>query len=492
MPLSTEFIGSTRAAPQSTTLLSLDGAPAIYARPVGEGHVITVDFDLGEQLVAMQQGKPSEAMQVRRAEGANKEVPPRTKDLVMDERLLGAETPYADLLERFIIHGVILKYLPAPTLWYYPDGALGAVIATHEDSELGDRGGWMLDYETSQRSLSSLLTSVDSGLTASGAMTLHQKGGDIGLLWRMEGTPSQRFERLGVGAFKPVSRALTLKRQVTDLKATLPVSYVRTVRSMDGWWSPAWSEPFAQMAEQGLRLDLSYEVPRSSGYAFGTGLPFLVMSEHGIPYGVREMPMVYPDGVTQGAELSAMLAASQQGHHMALATAMSPSSFASYPDVERFEHWLALFEEIKQRGHVMTSAYNLDTYLRSRRASSLRSRVVRDATLPGASSLSEPPPPRGERPNHEASRPRGERAALMRVTVEAKMRGMSLLVPATLHGARFHSARLRSNRAGKEGAQASVETFEIAPIGLEKVLIPVDRGFSTVDIYYAHQSGPKP
>ncbi|MFW6057268.1 MAG: hypothetical protein ACOC9W_00290, partial [Persicimonas sp.] len=48
MPLSTQFIGSTAPRDGATTHLSVDGAPAIYATPIGEGTAITVDFDLGE------------------------------------------------------------------------------------------------------------------------------------------------------------------------------------------------------------------------------------------------------------------------------------------------------------------------------------------------------------------------------------------------------------------------------------------------------------
>lgn len=498
MPLSTEFIGSTRAAPQSTTLLSIDGAPVIYARDVGEGHVITVDFDLGEQLVTMQQGRPNAKMKVRASNpGEDGSLPPKTHDLVMDERLIGASSPYADMLERFVMHGAILRYMPAPTLWYYPDGAYGVVVAVHEDSSLGNRGGWMLDHESSQKALSSLLTSVDSGLTASGAATIHRKGGDIGLLWRMEGTPSEQLEPLGVSGFKPIARPITIKRQISELKETLPINYVRTVRSMDGWWSERWSAPFSQLAKQGLRMDLSYEVPRTSGYAWGTGLPFLVMSEEGIPYGVREMPVVYPDRVVEGADFLAMLEASQQGHHMAMAVSLSPSSFASYPDLERFNNWLDLFTHIKERGHVMTSAYNLDTYLRSRRASSLRSRVVRDARLPSDSNslptLQEEAlqkikdKKKGKEGKTKKKTSTTTRAHLMRVTVEAKARGMSLMVPGTLEGRSFHSARQRSNRAGKDSSSSRIETSEIVLMGFPQVRVPLDRGFSTIDIYYTQQ-----
>ena len=472
MPLSTEYIGSTKALESGTTLLSMDGAPVIYARQVGQGYVITIDFDLGEQLVTMQQGRPGAGMRVRSAASSEGGVSsgPRTSDLVMDQRLIGSAIPYADLLERFVVYGAILRYAPAPTLWPYPDGAQGVVVALHEDSALGDGGGWMLDHEVSRKGLSSLVTSVDAGLTAAGAATLHRKGGDIGLLWKMEGTPEELHERVGIGAFRPAARPLTLKRQFQTLRETLPVNYVRTVRIAGGWWSERWSEPFAQMSQYGFRVDMSYEVPRVAGYAWGTGIPFLALGDDGVPLSVRELPVVIPDQAQEGASFLELLESSHKGHHMVMGLSHSPASFARYPDLARFNAWLEMFDAMERHGHVMTSAYSFDTFSRSRRASSLRSRLVEDAKLPSDS-------PSGEGVSNKS-------AQLMRVTVEAKARGLSLVVPALWNNQAFHSARHRSNRAGKEGSSARIEVSEVELVGFKLVRVPLERGFNTIDLYY--------
>lgn len=490
MPLSTDYIGSTRAPSDATTLLSIDGAPAIYARPVGDGVVVTVDFDLGEQLVAMQQGKPTEKMRVVAREKTRPEDPPRTTDLIMDEGLVGNPIPYADLLERFIAHGVIARYAMTPSLWPYPSAADGVMVALHEDDQLGDGGGWMLDHEVERKAVSTLLTSMDSGLTAAGAATIHRKGGDIGLLWQMAYTPAGSFERMGVGGFEPIARPVTLKKQLASLKETLPVSYVRTARISGGWWTEQWDQPFSVMAKQGLRVDMSYEVPRTSGYAWGTGLPFLAMRSDGVPLGMRELPVVFPDRAIEGPALEDMLQASEEGHHMAMTFSMAPSSFADYPDLDRFNEWLAMFDALEKHHHAMTSAYRFDGFMRKRRASSLRSRLVTSASLPVASSKPTANLPANAKKKKKPAPPTpaptssNTDATLLRVTIEAKAHGITLMVPTLARDKRFHSARQRSNRLGKEGSSANLETKAINLIGMPMTLIVLERGFNTIDIYY--------
>lgn len=494
LPLSSDYIGSTRALDGATTLLSIDGAPVVYAKPVGRGHVMTVDFDYGEALVALQQGKPTQPdlfTVVPRSSGEpapgdedEEAAPPRVSDLVMHEDLVGAKVPYADILERFIVHGAILRYAPSPALWAYPHGAAGVVVAIHADDRLGDGGGWMLDYENDRRAVSSLLTTVDAGLSAATAATLHRKGGDIGLLWRMEGTPAQLTERLGVGGFEPMKRPVTLARQIDRLKQTLPVNYARSIRVADGWWTRQWAEPFGAMAAQGFRIDMSYEVPRTAGFAFGTGLPFLALNAEGKPLGVRELPVVFPDAASEGPRFKELLASSKGGHHMALTFALDPASFADTPDMERFDRWLALFDQVAEHDHRITSAYRFDTFMRQRRASSMRSRLVRGVDLPQSGLPAKDRRDQDKDEDTDAERAASPEATLLRVTVEAKTKGMMLVLPAH-HGARhFHSARKRSQREGTTSRGAPLTAREVSLIGLPMRLVPLEQGFNTIDVFY--------
>lgn len=498
IPLSTDYIGSTRARKGSEMMLSIDGAPVVYANPVGEGHVVTVDFDYGEALTALQQGKPNKPGFGVAPTGAKKTEhdTPRPSDLMMSQKLVGAPVPYADLLERFMVHGVLMRYAPGPTLWTFPNGREGAVIAIHQDEQLGDGGAWMLDHELERKGVSSLLTTIDAGLSASGAATIHRKGGDIGLLWRMQGTPSELLEPMGVAGFEPLTRPTSLKQQTAELRQTLPVSYVRTCRVAGGWWSKQWDEPFRQMAKENLRIDMSYELPRTSGFAFGTGFPFLAVRDTGTPLGVRELPVVVPDRAVEGPSINELLDSSQKGHHMAITYAVEPAGFADYPDMERFGAWLDLFDEIERTNHIMTSPYRYDNFMRTRRASNMRSRVIAgvDAPKPGFKIPTlDAKDKDGDKPDPAPPASSSKkRATLLRITIEAKAKGMSLTVPARMGDGTgnthtFSSARQRSQRLGKEGSSAELEARHLSLIGIDLVLVPLERGFNTIDIYYTNQ-----
>ncbi len=474
-PLSTDFVGSTAALAGATTWLSIDGAPVIYSKRVGQGAAITIDLDLGEQLVAMQQGKPRADFHVATREAKRQWA--KTSDLPMHESMRGASVPYADLLERFIVHGVIAQHTPLPTLWSFPGGAQGVVVAMHEDHTLGDGGGWMLEHEIDRKAVSSLLTTTHAGLTASGAATIHRMGGDIGLLWQREGTPLERRERMGLWGFEPLARPVTLDKQLDALRATLPVNYVRTARISGGYWSMDWAQPFEQLSAQGIRIDMSYETPRVSGYAFGTGLPFLALDASGLPLGVRELPVVVPDHPMEGPSLMALLEASQRGHHMAITVAHAPESFADYPDMEAFDAWLAVFDALDRTGHLMTSAYRFDTFLRSRRASSLQSKIIDGVKIPRSAKPEDAPTPQAE----IASSREGK---LLRITAESKQQGMWLSVPEALDEHLFATARQRINRIGGELVSTELSSQEGELVGYGLRLIPLERGFNTVDVYY--------
>jgi hypothetical protein len=77
-----------------------------------------------------------------------------------------------------------------------------------------------------------------------------------------------------------------------------------------------------------------------------------------------------------------------------------------------------------------------------------------------------------------------KRATLLRITIEAKSKGMALTVPARLGTHTYSSARQRSQRLGKEGSSAELEARHVSLIGIDLVLVPLERGFNTIDIYY--------
>lgn len=469
MPVSTEYLGSTAPRKGAETLMSLDGAPVIYAVPVGEGRIVIIDMDLGEQLVSLQQGRPDESFRVKSSGPI-----PHTWELALDESLRTSNVPYADLLERFIVHGVINRYSPFPTFWPFPAGAEGVVIATHSDAALGDGGGWMLRYETERKSTSTLLTTSDSGLTASEAAVIDRLGGGLGLLWRMQHTPHQRLESFGIGELQPFARPVSLDEQRESLAETATANIV-SGRVMGHYWTSEWSAAFAALSSQKIRIDSSYSPGTTSGYAFGTGLPFLALDSSGLPLSIREFPVVVPDQPVGGPTLQKLLEESQSGHHQAIGVDVTPASFAEFPDLGQFENWVQMFDQAESTNHLVMSARRFDAFSRARRASSIRSRVIRDAQLPRAR-----PGPNDE----DSAKPTEIAATLLRVTLEAKRSGFELTVPERIGGRSFVTARQRVNRVGDELVSGELETRQDNYSGFAIRRVPLSAGFNTIDVYY--------
>ncbi len=467
MPLLTDYVGSTSPREEATTLLAIDGAPVIYSIPFGEGRAITVDFDLGRQLVALRQGRPTDDFRVRSSSPTQ---PPRTADLVADESLLGADTPYATLLERFVVFGVALRYTPVPGFWYFPNGASGALIFVHEDARLGDGGAWMLDYEQEHGGASTLLTTMDSGLTSEGAERIHNRGGEIGLSWRTPDPSVALYETYGLGGFHPFRQPITLADQLSDLRRTLPVSYVRTARTHDGIWEDSWEGPLSAMAGNGIRADVSYEVSTHRGYAFGTGLPSLAYGRDGIPLGLRIYPVVAPLRADTGPAIAELIEASAGGDHQLITALTRPAYFADYPDMEDFEAWLSIFDAAAEHGHPLMNVLRYDAFQRQRRAGNIRSRFSPRASLPSDARSSR------TAPNHTAQQ--------LRVVVEARERGMYLIVPAAVGNAELLTTRRGTERVGRDVVSSAVETEPIEVMGHRLHRVPLERGYNTLEFFY--------
>jgi hypothetical protein len=469
MPVETQYVGSTSPRDNARTLLSIDGAPAVYAVPIGDGTVVTVDFDVGEQLVALQQGRPDQDFDVsKRGAGEGSETVPTVDALMMDSALEGSSVPWADLLERFLVYGVIGRYTPLPTLWGFPGGASGAVVPLHPDSRLGDGIGWMLDYENRKGATSTLFASVDSGLSAAEAAVIARQGGHFGLLWRRHGTPAELAEPRGFQGLYPVAWPVTLGGQLERLGGTLPDGPPSAVKIAGRWWDRDWAAPFRQMAAHGIKHDASFE-PSKPGYAFGTGLPTPILDASGLPLGVYEWPVVLSSMHSEGPDLTRLLEGSRKGHHQVLTWSLPPASFADYPDLSRFDDWIDAFEAVRRANHLITDIDALADYRQQRRRSTVSSRILRDVA-----------PPEG--PGGEPAEGDG---LLLRVSIETSSDRTSLTVPSSIDGFTFREARRRASRVGGELVAQGLTTQpeEIIGYGLQR--IPLDGGSSRIDVYYA-------
>lgn len=469
MPVQTQYIGSTSPRENARTLLAIDGAPAVYAVPVGEGTVITVDFDIGEQLVGLQQGRPDEDFTVSDAATPTRsDAVPTVDSLMMDPAMAGSSVPWADLLERFIVHGVIGRHTPLAGLWGFPGGASGAVVPLHPDSRLGDGIGWMLDYENRKGATSTLLASIDSGLSAAEAAVVNRQGGHFGLLWRRHGTPAEFTEPWGLQGLKPIARPVTLGGQLERLGKTLPGGASSTVKIAGRWWDRDWAAPFRQMAAHGVEHDVSLE-PSKPGYAFGTGLPTPVLDSSGLPLDVYEWPVVVSSNHSDGPDLSQLLEESQKGHHQVLTWSLPPAGFADYPDISRFDAWIDSFGTIRDADHVITDIDSLASYRTKRRRSDITSRLLRDVA-----------PPEGP-----GGKPAEGDGLLLRVSVETASDRTSLTVPARVGTFAFRQARRRASRVGGELVAQDLTTQTETMAGYRLRRIPLDSGSTRIDVYYA-------
>jgi hypothetical protein len=160
-----------------------------------------------------------------------------------------------------------------------------------------------------------------------------------------------------------------------------------------------------------------------------------------------------------------------------ITVAHDPASFADYPDMERFDAWLRMFDEAEAHGHIVTSALRLDAFLRSRRAGAVRSVLVEDATVPKSR------PRIGTDEDAPAPKPTTG-AVMMRITVEAKSRGMSLVVPETVKDKSFFAARQRVNRVGDELVSGELRASPTTLVGHKLRIIALERGFNTIDVYF--------
>jgi hypothetical protein len=331
----------------------------------------------------------------------------------------------------------------------------------------------MLEYEASRDATSTLLASVDSGLTAAGAAVVDRRGGEVGLLWKKAGTPAQQTEAYGIGGIHPVAQPLSLKTQVERMAAKLPSERIWTVKTAGRWWDRQWAAPFRAMSQVGLAVDTSYE-PRKIGYAFGTGFAFRTLDRTGLPLGVREMPVVVPARPSDELSLESLLKTSRDGHHQVIPYSLAPSSFGEYPNMQRFEKWVDSFEVIRRTGHVIRNTEQWLGFWRARLRSSLTSQVIRQVAIPSDG-------PSAQEQSAESGTGKG---TLLRISADIDRKDISLVVPQSIGERTFLEARQRASRVAGNLVARKLETDRETIVGFPVRRLPVDAGSTRIDVYY--------
>lgn len=493
MPLETSYVGSSGPARGATTYLSMDETPVIYRRPEERGHVITVEFNYGLQLVAMQQGRPEEDFSVRNRYPEVLAPALESNDMAMDASLLDNPTPYADLLEKYLVHQVMGDARPVVALWPFADGKQGALLMTHDEEMMGNKADWMATWEQTRGATSSNFIIPNEFFTSKGARSILGAGGDVQLHWNRPQSGQGLFEPVGVWKINPFVRAHTLKQQVEDLNALLPRGRkVMANRNHYLLWGQEWTEPFQQMAAVGLSADSTYGPDKGCrGYLFGTGMPFWPMDVNGLPMPVQEFPLISAEdlgGVDQ-AWLFQRFRDSQLGYHQVINVLFHPNAYQWRPGTQLFDLWLSTYDMAEDTEHGFTTVRALHGFWRQRRQAAILS-SVRLGKTPIPVIPQEPGKERKEKEEEDLLKPPEPEESkeppplLIVVEVNTKGKGHSISAPHRV-GERVLSQAVRGKPSdlGSAGARPlSMTSSDI--LGQRVRLIPLREGYNNMTLIY--------
>ncbi|MFW5968940.1 MAG: hypothetical protein ACOCV2_15555, partial [Persicimonas sp.] len=393
-PLSGALLPTASAEPYPTgpTLLEVDGQPGLTVQEVGDGHFYTFLFDFGCSTTGIQQGRPTEKMRFGR-DPQRDELP--VDERVADRRLLEADAPYADLLERAVFDR-LSQVRPIPRLWGFPGEHDGALMLTHPTPTNPRAAIGYADYARKKDVSSTVFAAADL-VTQNEAALLDQTGADIGLLWVGGYERPAIREGLGIGAFTPIERELSLAEQHALLQSTLEgvsdhrVDFGRVEAST---WQNDWETTFGQLAKAGLRLDNSFGPTREDhfGYLFGTGYPYYPIDDHGLPFPMLEAPFVLQGANASFERLQRLLADSEAVYHQSLVVSLPSDAMRTEPSAGILLTFRSAVEEAGKHDHWVTSLSEFYEFLSARRGSVLESewsdeqyRLSISAELQGAS-----------------------------------------------------------------------------------------------------------
>jgi hypothetical protein len=461
MPILTRFLGSTRAVADAETLLAFDGAPVVYARLCGAGQVIVVEFDFGAQIAAMQQGLPRRDGRVRRRAS---DQPAFTGDLIATSAMTRAEFPWADLLERWMVHGVVGRHMAIFSLWPWPDGAHGGLLTSHQSSQLQGRPLWMSIHERSLQARSTTFLSAP-GPGAPRTVDVPEFIGHAALLWHLDPEREGLFRSWGLGGLEVMRQPLTLVGQAEKLQALLGrEGDIRGVRTADGRWTDAWLEGWAAMDAMDLRYSVSFG-PRfgeGGGWSFGTCQPFWPRDAVGLPFRTQEIPVCFADPTTE-EEVEALQSALDRAsrHHYSVHLLTSADRFDYSPSMAGFDAWRDALQTAQTKQMWVGGAGELLTFWRRR-----SSAEVRLAARQIAQRDSDGQP----------------RTVDYTVEVETSDRGLVLMVPVRSEGLTL----LRVTRGSRESQLLGdqVTTREMMWLGRPVQLVNLNPGYTTLGLRY--------
>ncbi len=370
--------------PDTRTLLALNNAPAIVARRLGKGVVISTTFDLGRLLVVLQQGIPGTDYRVQKRWGFYKHVL-ETHDLVWDEAYLRSTIPAADILERAVLASVRC-HRPLPVWWAFPDEAMGLLLMTHDEDEYGSsQCQLLLDHEKAIGAESTyfLMTGrrAADGWPPEAVQRFSREGADLALHWNR--LPAVT----GLWKAEPFSRVFSLADQIESYRKVLGDGGIGPAPLLNRnhylmWASPAdfhsgrthYTRTFRIMHRHGIVMDSSYGPNREGrGYLFGTGRPFYPMDVDGKRIPVHEMPFVSQEnwGGENEAWFQKLFSESRDLYHSALCCIFHPHIIVREEEGNRL--WKSVYRMAARHGHSALTFRDYYNFLEARRSSPMRS-----------------------------------------------------------------------------------------------------------------------
>ena len=456
----TELIGSAGPLDDSQTYLTIDGVPVIYSKSYATGKVITVDFDFGMLLTSLQQGRPLDDFSIRNMHDTNST---ETSDLSHTEQ---SALPLADILERYLIYGVIGAEYPVVGFWPFFDGMDGALIVSQHENGTGDAAIWLSSYEAAFKATSTLFVRSPLHLSDEGLDQIQQNHGEIGLEFELD-TADNAFARepLGPLKFSPVWRHYNISEQTAAVKSRLDShTPLLTSQSRAGLWTSHYTRAFQMIASAGFRADASYRAPYTDpGYAFGTGLPFMPIDTTGQAFNILEFPIIFPSINTQEsyAQLESVLKESAAQHHESIGISLDTDFFSTNPNVDGFIIWQSIYPLATTYKHWITSIQNFFRFSRARINAELKVRAS------------------------EGNGTQHRKNLMLRIETLAPETGMTLSVPKSIGEQSFSEARRGVQRAREDAVVTdAIQTRAVTVFGFERILVPLSKGFNAIDIQY--------
>ena len=456
----TQIAGSAGPLDESTTWMTIDGVPVVYSKSYALGTVVTVDFNYGMLLTSLQQGRPLDDFKIRNVTGTSSI---ETMDLAMRESV---ELPLADILERFLIYGVINESMPVVSFWPFFDGMDGALIVSHREEGLGDAAVWMPQYEATFKATSTLFATYPLAFSDDGLDKLLQIHAELGLLFDLQVDERSRAkDPVGMFKFSPVWRLLNVEEQALGMKAVLPEKTpLLSAQSRDGIWFSHYTHAFRTLSTAGFRADASYRSASDApGYGFSTGFPFMPIDTNGLMFNILEFPVQFPDmkDAAQLEILTQYLTASEKAHHELISISLEPGAYARDPNAEMFETWQSVYRLASEHRHWITSILNYFRFSRARFSSELKTRVV------------------------EMTNNHNKKMQVIRIETLAPEAGMYVSVPKKLSNWNYSDTRRGVQRVREEGVLSdSLQTRPVSLFGYERVLVPLTKGFNAIDVIY--------